>query len=350
MDQRKRRKELSQEIRKKIIDKHVKAKRSKTISKQLDVPVTTVAHIIQKCKILGIVANPPGRGRRRKIDDKSKRRLIRMTVDRPKDWYKTMFKQIHMVHKPDNDDDYSSTAYAYNTDNYSSALPAYSHPAAKTQTYRPLSKSVSDNGTDVFRVSSPLPPPPVPVLPPSVPHRMRELSSPENDTDNDPDRCSVAVWSLESCHTDRSPATNDAGNQGKHRVTKRRAALSNPMFTLVTILKVKKKQTLHTYLQPSVLQRCALHSSCTGCEHSGRKAERMVTRVNIGLLSAALRLVTRCLPWLPVKTSLNRCHTRRFSDVYGESSDQIKFWTFFPDQRQHSRGLIAAACHTGRYR
>ncbi|CAJ0931619.1 unnamed protein product, partial [Ranitomeya imitator] len=61
-----------------------------------------------------------------------------------------------------------------------------------------------------------------------------------NDTDNDQDRCSVAVWSLESCHTDRSPATNDPevpGNQGKHRVTKRRAALSNPMFTLVTIVK-----------------------------------------------------------------------------------------------------------------
>ncbi|CAJ0968272.1 unnamed protein product [Ranitomeya imitator] len=37
------------------------------------------------------------------------------------------------------------------------------------------------------------------------------------DTDNDPDRCSVAVWSLESCHTDSSPATNDAGNQGKYR-------------------------------------------------------------------------------------------------------------------------------------
>ncbi|CAJ0955054.1 unnamed protein product [Ranitomeya imitator] len=43
----------------------------------------------------------------------------------------------------------------------------------------------------------------------------------------------------------------------------------------------------------------------------------MVTRVNIGLLSAALRLVTRYLPWLPVKTSLNRRHTRRFSDVSG---------------------------------
>ncbi|CAJ0935400.1 unnamed protein product [Ranitomeya imitator] len=65
-----------------------------------------------------------------------------------------------------------------------------------------------------------------------------------SDLDNDPDRRSVAVWSLESCHTDSSPATNYAkstGNQGKHRVTKRRAALSNPMFTLVTRANVKKK-------------------------------------------------------------------------------------------------------------
>ncbi|KAG2465277.1 TCB1 transposase, partial [Polypterus senegalus] len=84
MDQRKRRKELSQEIRKKIIDKHVKGKGYKTISKQLDVPVTTVAHIIQKFKIHGTVANLPGRGRRRKIDDKSKRRIIRMVIKEPR--------------------------------------------------------------------------------------------------------------------------------------------------------------------------------------------------------------------------------------------------------------------------
>ncbi|XP_073434803.1 sorbin and SH3 domain-containing protein 2 isoform X3 [Dendrobates tinctorius] len=122
------------------------------------------------------------------VDESGIPTAIRTTVDRPKDWYKTMFKQIHMVHKPDDDGDYSSAAYAYNTDNYSSTLPAYSHPAAKTQTYRPLSKSVSDNGTDVFRVSSPLPPPPVPVLPPSVPHRMRELSSPEKNEWEPPDR------------------------------------------------------------------------------------------------------------------------------------------------------------------
>ncbi|CAJ0958972.1 unnamed protein product [Ranitomeya imitator] len=41
---------------------------------------------------------------------------------------------------------------------------------------------------------------------------------------------------------------------GKHRVTKRRAALSNPMFTLVTIVKVKKK-TLHTYIPVTFPQR-----------------------------------------------------------------------------------------------
>ncbi|CAJ0940448.1 unnamed protein product, partial [Ranitomeya imitator] len=46
---------------------------------------------------------------------------------------------------------------------------------------------------------------------------LRQRRDSDSDTDNDPNRCSVAVWSLESCHTDRSPATNDAGNQGKHR-------------------------------------------------------------------------------------------------------------------------------------
>ncbi|XP_044153773.1 sorbin and SH3 domain-containing protein 2 isoform X6 [Bufo gargarizans] len=122
------------------------------------------------------------------VDESGIPTAIRTTVDRPKDWYKTMFKQIHMVHKPDNDSDYSSMTYAYNTDNYTSSVPAYSHPAAKTQTYRPLSKSISDNGTDVFRVSSPLPPPPIPVLPPSVPHRMRELTSPEKNEWEPPDR------------------------------------------------------------------------------------------------------------------------------------------------------------------
>ncbi|CAJ0929288.1 unnamed protein product [Ranitomeya imitator] len=76
-------KELSQEIRKKIIDKHVKSKSYEIISKELDVPVNTVTHI-QKFKLHGTVANLPGLGRKRKIDDKSKRRIIRMVIKEPR--------------------------------------------------------------------------------------------------------------------------------------------------------------------------------------------------------------------------------------------------------------------------
>src|SRR4029434_3397490 len=84
MVHRKLRTELSQEIRKKIIDKHVNDKGYKTISKQLDIPVTTVAHIIQKFKVEGTLAILPGSGCKRKIDDKLKRRIIRMVTKEPR--------------------------------------------------------------------------------------------------------------------------------------------------------------------------------------------------------------------------------------------------------------------------
>nr|XP_012308251.1 sorbin and SH3 domain-containing protein 2 isoform X6 [Aotus nancymaae] len=94
------------------------------------------------------------------------------TVDRPKDWYKTMFKQIHMVHKPGL---------------YNPPYSAQSHPAAKTQTYRPLSKSHSDNSTHAFKdTSSPVPPPHVP--PPVPPLRPRDRSSTEKHDWDPPDR------------------------------------------------------------------------------------------------------------------------------------------------------------------
>lgn len=105
------------------------------------------------------------------VDESGIPTAIRTTVDRPKDWYKTMFKQIHMVHKPGG---------------YSPSFSAQAHPAAKTQTYRPLSKSASDSGSDAFKVSSPLPPPHVP--PPVPPHRLRERSIPEKNDWDPPDR------------------------------------------------------------------------------------------------------------------------------------------------------------------
>ncbi|XP_072632153.1 sorbin and SH3 domain-containing protein 2 isoform X26 [Canis lupus baileyi] len=121
------------------------------------------------------------------VDESGIPTAIRTTVDRPKDWYKTMFKQIHMVHKPDDDTDMYNTPYTYNAGLYNSPYGAQSHPAAKTQTYRPLSKSHSDNGTDVFKdASSPVPPPHVP--PPVPPLRPRDRSSTEKHDWDPPDR------------------------------------------------------------------------------------------------------------------------------------------------------------------
>ncbi|XP_044537097.1 sorbin and SH3 domain-containing protein 2 isoform X10 [Gracilinanus agilis] len=109
------------------------------------------------------------------------------TVDRPKDWYKTMFKQIHMVHKPDDGVDMYHTPYTYNAGLPSAPYTTQSHPAAKMQTYRPLSKSLSDNGTEAFKdASSPLPPPHIP--PPVPPLRPRDRSSTEKHDWDPPDR------------------------------------------------------------------------------------------------------------------------------------------------------------------
>ncbi|XP_072478748.1 sorbin and SH3 domain-containing protein 2 isoform X17 [Notamacropus eugenii] len=121
------------------------------------------------------------------VDESGIPTAIRTTVDRPKDWYKTMFKQIHMVHKPDDDADMYHTPYTYNAGLPSAPYMTQSHPAAKMQTYRPLSKSLSDNGGDTFKdSSSPLPPPHVP--PPVPPLRPRDRSSTEKHDWDPPDR------------------------------------------------------------------------------------------------------------------------------------------------------------------
>uniref|UniRef100_A0A8C1TGK2 Sorbin and SH3 domain containing 2b n=1 Tax=Cyprinus carpio TaxID=7962 RepID=A0A8C1TGK2_CYPCA len=86
---------------------------------------------------------------------------IRTTVDRPKDWYKTMFKQIHVVPKPDNEwsgsrtatDPVTSTGTTISKqDKHAAPNAVQAHPAPKTSTYRPITKSVSDNGGYSFRV------------------------------------------------------------------------------------------------------------------------------------------------------------------------------------------------------
>ncbi|KAM3623881.1 uncharacterized protein V6R79_016629 [Siganus canaliculatus] len=118
---------------------------------------------------------------------------IRTTVDRPKDWYKTMFKQIHKVHKADDDysDAYSATYAVINSDDHSlSSGVTMAHPAPRTHTYRPLAKSPSDNGGHVGPREpspSPVPPPPPPPMPSLLQLRAR-------DSDRDREQPDMNLW------------------------------------------------------------------------------------------------------------------------------------------------------------
>ncbi|XP_077426622.1 sorbin and SH3 domain-containing protein 2 isoform X2 [Vanacampus margaritifer] len=114
---------------------------------------------------------------------------IRTTVDRPKDWYKTMFKQIHKVHKADDDysDTYSATYAVVNNDDYSvPPSTTLAHPAPRTHTYRPLAKSLSDNGVQRLAAWDPLPSPsPVPPPPPPPAPSLLQLRARDSDRDRD---------------------------------------------------------------------------------------------------------------------------------------------------------------------
>ncbi|XP_036439541.1 LOW QUALITY PROTEIN: sorbin and SH3 domain-containing protein 2-like [Colossoma macropomum] len=111
---------------------------------------------------------------------------IRTTVDRPKDWYKTMFKQIHMVHKADDDyaDTYDATYAVVNSENYD---PVHAHPPPRTHTYRPLSRNTVDPPQ---REPSPAPiPPPPPPMPSLLQLRSRDLDR-EKEQPHDPNEWS----------------------------------------------------------------------------------------------------------------------------------------------------------------
>ncbi|XP_056619571.1 sorbin and SH3 domain-containing protein 2 isoform X5 [Triplophysa dalaica] len=110
---------------------------------------------------------------------------IRTTVDRPKDWYKTMFKQIHMVHKADDDyaDTYNASYALINNDNYPDV---HAHPPPRTHTYRPLSRNTSDPDCAAQRELSPSPvPPPPPPMPSLLQLRSRDMDR-ERELSHDP--------------------------------------------------------------------------------------------------------------------------------------------------------------------
>ncbi len=84
MEKRKKCKELSVDLREKIVEKQGQSQGYKSISRDLNVPVSTVRNIIKRFTAHGTVANLPGRGWKSKINEKLQRRIVRMVDKEPR--------------------------------------------------------------------------------------------------------------------------------------------------------------------------------------------------------------------------------------------------------------------------
>ena len=89
MERRNKTRELSEEVRHKIVAKHGQSQGYKSISRDLDVPVSIIRNVIRNFKAHGTVANLPGRGRKRKLDQRLQRRIVRMVEKAPRSTAKT---------------------------------------------------------------------------------------------------------------------------------------------------------------------------------------------------------------------------------------------------------------------
>ncbi|XDV14811.1 hypothetical protein PO909_014995 [Leuciscus waleckii] len=199
---------------------------------------------------------------------------IRTTVDRPKDWYKTMFKQIHMVHKADDDyaDTYNATYTVINNDNYP---PVHAHPPPRTHTYRPLSRNASDtpDGATQRELSqSPVPPPPPP-MPSLLQLRSRDMDR-EREFSHDPNE-----WGP----PDRKVDTR------KYRAEPRSIFEYEPGKS--SILEQERPSSL--YLSPS--EQPDGPSSSASDYRKRRKSEPSVTQANTGSEQNASQVSSRPL-------------------------------------------------------
>uniref|UniRef100_A0A1A8UM86 Sorbin and SH3 domain containing 2a n=1 Tax=Nothobranchius furzeri TaxID=105023 RepID=A0A1A8UM86_NOTFU len=196
---------------------------------------------------------------------------IRTTVDRPKDWYKTMFKQIHKVHKADDDysDTYSATyAFINSADDHSlSSSITVAHPPPRTHTYRPLSKSPSDNGGQLGTREpspSPVPPPPPPMA------SLLQLRARDSDREKD------------------SPDTNEWGPPDRKVDTRKYRAEPKSIFEYEpgksSILEHERPTSLHVAPADKALERPA---SAASDYRKRRKSEPSSSQVNAQFQSRA---------------------------------------------------------------
>lgn len=77
-------KELSTDLKKRIVDLKKSGKSLGAISKQLQVPRSTVQTIVCKYKVHGIVVSLPRSGRKRKLSPAAERKLVRMVKSQPR--------------------------------------------------------------------------------------------------------------------------------------------------------------------------------------------------------------------------------------------------------------------------
>ena len=95
-------KELSKDLRDKVVERHRSGYGYKNISKAFNIPWSTVKRIIKKWKVYGTTKTLPISGRPSKLDDQARRRLIREATKRPmanlKELQVFMAKTGHRVH------------------------------------------------------------------------------------------------------------------------------------------------------------------------------------------------------------------------------------------------------------
>ena len=84
-------KELSEQVRDKVVEKYRSGLGCRKISKTLNIPRSTIKSIIKKWKEYGTTPNLPREGHLPKLTDQARRALIREATTRPK---KTL-KELH---------------------------------------------------------------------------------------------------------------------------------------------------------------------------------------------------------------------------------------------------------------
>lgn len=83
MEKRNKSREVSQDLRSKTVEKYEQSQGYKTISRDLEVPLSIVRNIIKMFGTHGTVGNFPGTGWKRKTDKRMQPRIVRMVDKHP---------------------------------------------------------------------------------------------------------------------------------------------------------------------------------------------------------------------------------------------------------------------------